>query len=247
MSLLRVSAVRRTLSYAALPLLAVSLTACSGSSGSSTPAASSAAAPSTTAAPAVTTPKASDVATKVKAAIAAAKSAHIQGTGMNGGSKMTLDVMGTVDGSNGTMTMTMGPDQNFTVVVADGGYYVKGSSGFWKAQAPTLDTAVLAEKWVKVPADKGKQIAAVSVGSLLSSMTKDFDTLGEDVTADKVGGLDVWVVTDAKGAAEGQFFIDAKTFLPVKYTQTKDQSEVTFSEWNAVAPSKAPTEGVLNL
>lgn len=239
------SSMRRWAAYAALPLLVATLAACGGgTSGGGT--SNAAAAPTTSAAPVKTTPSSNDLATKVQAAVAAAKSAHITGSGMSDGTKMSLDVAGTADGTNGMITMNMG-SQSFTIVTADGSTYVKASAAFWKAQLPTMDTTRLVDKWVKVPADKAKDLSAVSVGSLLTSMSKGFDKLGTDVKADTVNGVDVWVLTDAKGAAEGQFFIDAKTSLPLKYTQSKDSSEIFFSQWDAVTPAKAPTGDILNL
>ena len=58
--------------------------------------------------------------------------------------------------------------------------------------------------------------------------TLDRSSAASDVyKRQQLDGTDVYVIVDAKGIAEGQLYVDAKTFLPVKYLSLIHISEPT--------------------
>lgn len=239
---------RRAAAVGAVPALALALAACGGSTTSATqpsassPVASSAASSSaapTSAPPSMASMATMDVVTKLKAAIDKAKSVHLKGSGMSGGDKVTLDLAGAMDGSNGSYSMGMG-ELGFTVLVATN-TYIKGNASFWGSQK-VVDASRLVDKWVKMPDSMKSTVQGSTPVSVLSSMTKDMtaDKLAAKAQRETLDGRDVFVIVDAKGVAEGVLYVDATTFLPLKYTQTKNDSAMTFTEWDSVAKAVDP-------
>ena len=226
------------------PAAALALAATRGTTNPSTgqataPGSSSAAVP-TSAAP--TSMPSMDLVAKMKTSMAAPTSVHLKASGLASGKSSSFDLNGKMDGSNGTFAITTG-DTSFTVLKATNAY-VKANQAFWAVQAG-VDAAKVADKWVKMPDSLKPQLDAITPRSMLDALTKDMtaDKLAPQATRDQLDGTDVYVIVDAKGIAEGQLYVDAKTFLPVKYTQSKNNSVATFTDWDAAATATEPAAG----
>ncbi|NHA67601.1 hypothetical protein [Phycicoccus flavus] len=249
----------------ALLLSLVALAGCS-SSGSDTPATSSAAtassaasdaaspadSPSASASPAAAEePTMGELYAKVRKTALAAKSGHVTGRVTSGKEKVSLDIEGTVDGTNQRAVVTIGSGE-VEILTVKKKYYLSGDAKFWREQTGNANAAkVLVGKYVKVSGSDAKAVADLSIGSILDAMFTDKD-LGAlaDVTSTvetrSVKGQDVWVASDPSGS---EIWVDPETERLMKIVITGDDAgQVTFSDWDAAETVSAPPAGkVLSL
>ncbi|MFC7490787.1 MULTISPECIES: hypothetical protein [unclassified Knoellia] len=240
---------RRCVPVLAASSLCVSLTACGGDSDTatevkpSTSASASASAKPTKA----KAPAAGALYKQVRDAALSAKSAHVKGSFTEDGEKTSIDLSGTTDGKNQEASVTIGADGTATVRTVAGKYWVKGDSTFWtKSTGDAAAADAIGAKWIELPPEEAKGMADTTVSTLLKELFEDSD-LGKleavltSVKESTLDGAKVYVVTD-KVADNGSLVTsaDGKNRL-LKLTGPKDEpGELTFTEWDAVAPFAAP-------
>ena len=229
---------RRALALTMALGLALGTGACSSTTTTTT---TTPAAPST---PAIAAPaSATELVSKVKTAVAAAKSATAKASGMNNGKTFSMDMSGTLDAKNSTLKMTQDGASVQTMVV-DGAVYLKADKAFWDSQGQSAAAAVIGDKWAKLPAAQSDDFLKTSISSVLNQMLSAMteDKLAASVESAELDGKKVFVVTHAKGKDEAQMFVAADgTWLPVKVTgKASETAVVTLTEWNSVAPVVAP-------
>lgn len=211
----------------------------------STSAASSTASPPALPSAQSDLPTAQDLWTAVKASLAAATSAHVKGNGTSGSSVLTIDIAGTRDGTNSKMIRTLGGAKGQVLTVGDS-QYVQGNAAFWNLAGMPSDTiSRVGEKYVKTATSKDN--GAVSVGEALDSVaTASFtgiDMLNLKVEKSNVAGSAAYLVSERIPSPE-QFTMwvsaDSARHLLRLRTAGTSPVDLSFTEWNAVAPFTAP-------
>ena len=65
--------------------------------------------------------------------------------------------------------------------------------------------------------------------------------LSDTVGSESVGGVDAWVITDAKGQAEGALYVSKSEFEIVRFTgSSASPGQLDFSRWNEDLGIKPP-------
>lgn len=221
--------------------IALSLSGCSVASQAVSPAPAAA----SSAAAQANLPAAQDLWTAVKASMAAATSAHVKGNGTSGSSSLTIDIAGTRDGSNSKMIRTLGGAKG-QVLTVGASQYVQGNAEFWKLAGVSSDViASVGTKYVKTATSKDN--GAVSVGDALDSMaTASFsivDMLNLKVEKTDFDGTAAYLVSERVPTPD-QFTmwvsVDSAVNLLRLRTAGTSPVDLTFTEWNAVAPFTTP-------
>jgi hypothetical protein len=223
--------------------VALGLAACGGgsdpapsSAGSSSPTASE------TPAAEPDKPSAKDLFQDAKTAALAAKSGHLKGSVMDNGDLLEIDLAGTADGSNQELTMT-NDGATATIRTVDGKTWMSADEKFWTDQGAPAETAKqLVGKFTPIEASQAAALGDLTLGALLQDMLKDeginaLQSMVIDVTEGTVGSTPAWVMGDK----EGQVFFSAETNELLRMV-SESNGDLTFSEWNAVKPFKAPAK-----
>jgi hypothetical protein len=103
-------------------------------------------------------------------AVGSAKSAHVAGSVMNSGSRITLD-LNLVNGKGGQGSMAQN-GLSFQVVTAGNEVYINGTIAFWQRFAGNAAAQLLWGKWIKAPASG--QLATLAT---LTDLQKLFNEL----------------------------------------------------------------------
>lgn len=199
-------------------------------------------------------PDAKTLADDARSAYRAATSAHVHATIDEDGVTQTIDIHGTMDGTNQELTVKDPSSGNATLRTVDDKYYIKGNQAFWESAAESGSTtaALLADKWVLAPhgMGSGSSVSKLTIRSLLDEM------LGADALSDSElaamttsraseHGMSLYV---AKGADSGD---DINTFK-VLADRTNNVAEVsgksddgsdgtaTFDGWNTQSHVDVP-------
>lgn len=192
-----------------------------------------------------TLPSAQDLWTSTKASMAAAGSAHIQGTVTTGSASVVVDIVGNRDGSNSRMTSTVGGGNGEVLTIGDS-QYVRGDAAFWK-QAGVSDSIIvtIGTRYVKTvtSADNG----AIAVGDALDSMaTASFnlvDILNLQVDKADLNGAATYLISERVPTPD-QFTMwvsaDGASNLLKLHAAATSPVDLNFSEWNEVVPFSAP-------
>ena len=231
---------------AALALtIALGLSACGSEEdgGAATSGASSSASPSSTASQAPDKPSAKDLFASAKASALAAKSGHITGTVIEDGEPMTIDLAGTADGSNQEVLISTARVLSpFARSAARRGCRRMRSSG-WRGEPTRRPRRTSSARFSPMDAKDAAALSDLSLGSLVSVMLEDADisalqSMVTDVTAATVGSTPAWSMGEP---SLGHVLISVET-KEILQMVSKGNGDLTFSEWNAVKPFKAPAK-----
>ncbi|MHA7304846.1 hypothetical protein ACX80E_06335 [Arthrobacter sp. TMN-49] len=238
-----------------LPLTAgllVALAGCGGAQEASTSpqdagSATSQAAP-TSAAP-LTVPSAKELFPKVNQTIKSATSVAIVGEMTRGTTTVKIKMSGSRDGSNSLAEVTK-KGATSTLLTANGATYLKADKEFFtqnvgQETADVVDSLV-GEKWITVT--DASKFGNYSISSLLESFggetlkESDLGTISDKSVVD-LNGAKAFKYTGKKGilwiAAEGDPFM---LQMQPQDSAGEDPGVITFSDWNSVAPQKAPSK-----
>ncbi|WP_446666847.1 hypothetical protein [Flexivirga sp. B27] len=122
-------------------------------------------------------PDAKALADDARSAYRSAKTAHMHATISEDGQTQTIDIRGTMDGSNQELSVQdpVGGDAKLRTV--DEKYYIKGNQDFWESATKSDDTtaALLADKWVLAPqrSTTSNSVSRLTIRHLLDSMLGD--------------------------------------------------------------------------
>jgi hypothetical protein len=158
---------------------------------------------------------------------------------------LTIDIAGTRDGTNSRMVRTLGGAKGQVLTVGES-QYVQGNAAFWTlASMPSDVIARVGEKYVKTATSKDN--AAVSVGEALDSVaTASFagiDMLNLKVEKTDFGGTPAYLVSERIPSPDRfTMWVSADSARHLLRLRTSGASPVdlSFTEWNAVAPITAP-------
>ncbi len=245
----------RALALLTAAAIAVGTSACGSasappaSSSSRTSAASDSSGSATTDASSGATPSVKELYAQSRKSALAAKSAHVKGSVADNGQKVTIDIAGTVDGSNQRLVMSIGSLGKITIITSAGKIYFKADKKFWTKNAGSAASKVLGGKWVQMSAAQASDLGDTNISSLLKEMYSDdslsvLDTLTTKVETGTVAGVPAYILTDrVKKEGELDVTADGKA-LPLRITTTgADGGTVTFSQWNTVRKFSAPPAG----
>jgi hypothetical protein len=235
--------VRRAVVSVVVPVALVAVAAC-GSEEAGSGTTSSISASSTTTAE---LPTSTELFDQAKATALAAKSVHLSGSVTNDGVPMDIDLAGQLDGSNQTLELGLGAGLKATIFTVGKKYYLLANDEFWTEQGGGDLADALKDKYVLVPAEAAKDFGDLTVKDALTEMFEDEDlqAIGKSGTVAKgrLDGAEVYTLSDAAGAQQGQLFLsaDGKATLLKMIGPRDDPGQLTFSDWNEVAPVKAPS------
>lgn len=147
----------------------VSVTApASGASGASNVSSADANAP---------VPDAKTLAEDARTAYRSARTAHVHATIDDNGQTQTIDIHGTMDGTNQELSIKDPVGGDATLRTVDKKYYIKGNQDFWQSatKADGTTAALLADKWVLAPqrSTTSDSISKLTIRSLLDEMLGD--------------------------------------------------------------------------
>lgn len=125
-------------------------------------------------------PDATTVVHDARAAYGAATSAHMHASIQDEGRTQTVDIRGSMDGSNQELTITDPANGTATVRTVDGKHYVKGDRTFWEksAKADGTTAGLLTDKWVLANGMSTKDLEQLTIRNVLDDM------IGPDAVSD---------------------------------------------------------------
>lgn len=216
-------------SLLALLALAVALAGCGGSSSSGNGVADKSPA---------------EILAATKTASDGAKSVHVSGSLVSGGTPITLD-MNLIAGKGGRGQLSQS-GLSFELIAVGDTVYIKGSPDFYKHIGGSAAAQLLAGKWLKAPAT-GSDFA--SIGQLTNLHELVDQTLAEHGTLTKTGTTTingqkvVGVTSKSKG---GTLYIAATgTPYPVQISKSGSGSgSITFDHWNEPVTVAAPANAI---
>jgi hypothetical protein len=122
-------------------------------------------------------PGAKTLADDARAAYRSAKSAHVHATIDEDGVTQTIDIRGTMDGTNQELSVKDPSSGDATLRTVDDKYYIKGNQDFWESatKSSTTTAALLADKWVLAPHRMGSSssVSKLTIRALLDGMLGD--------------------------------------------------------------------------
>lgn len=122
-------------------------------------------------------PDAKTLADDARSAYRSAKTAHVHATIDEDGQEQTVDIRGSMDGTNQELTVKDPDGGDATLRTVDKKYYIKGNQDFWQTstKADSTSAALLADKWVLAPqrSTTPNSISRLTIRSLLDSMIGD--------------------------------------------------------------------------
>ena len=195
----------------------------------------------------ITVPDATEVFPKTVATMDKASSVTLNGDISSGSESAKIMLSGNKDGSNTKATITT-KDGTLDLLIVDGDNYLKADKKFLAKTAGEEAADMLAtlagDKWISVK--DASQFGNFNLGSMLESFGTDKMVKVEapKVTAKSLEDLNgvktfkyVGDKTNFWIAAEGEPYL-----LQVEGTGSAKEATgtMTFSDWNAVAPHKAP-------
>ncbi|WP_446666851.1 hypothetical protein [Flexivirga sp. B27] len=188
-----------------------------------------------------------------RAAYRKAKSAHLHARIKQDAGFETVDIKGTVDGSNQEATIAQEGQGSATFRTVSNKTYVKANKQFWTTAGKVQPTiaAKVADKWVIAPPSTKAKLSSVTIKSFLDSVLGEDNISDSDLEKSKTEkssykGKDVYVLTD-EGSDGGSvtFAADSKDFLRLlPPADQSDEGEVTADGWNTQPSVSAPAGAI---
>jgi hypothetical protein len=187
--------------------------------------------------------KGPEVTSDAIAALKAAGSVHVAGTGTDSDGDTTLDLDISDKGAVGDISQGGG---KFSLVNVDGSSYTKANAAFYTSQgASAADAATVADKWVKLPASQ--TLTQFTLQKFADSLSAPDDNakIEDKVATGELDGQKVVILSASDGsklyvAAEGKAY-------PLKFTApTGKKGEFNLTDFGKSVELTAP-EGALEL
>lgn len=205
------------------------------------PPESSTSSSSATATTNVPAPSATEILEKATANAVGATSAAFTGRMAQDGTEMVIDFKGTSDGSSADVTLQIEAQGKVRVISVADEVYLQGDAQFWKSQG--LPAPPAADKFVKAPVAAADLTQQLSLNAFLDEAFNAVtpSQLSDTVGSESIGGVDAWVITDAKGQAEGALYVSKSAFEIVRFTgSSTSPGQLDFSRWNEDLGIAAP-------
>jgi hypothetical protein len=213
----------------AMPLAALALASCGGSSGNG-----------------IASKKPTEILALSKQAADSAKSVHVTGSIVSNGSPLTLD-LSLLAGKGAHGTLSEG-GSSFELIEVGGTVYLRGSESFYRRIGGAAAAQLLNGKWLKAPTstpDFASLGSLTDMRQLIDSTLADHGTLAKRATTSVAGQRVVGLNDTSKG---GTLYVAAtgKPY-PVQIARTgANGGRVTFGRWNAPV-SLMPPAGAIDI
>ena len=193
-------------------------------------------------------PAANDLVADVKKNATSAKSTHVLVSGDVNGVRTTMDVSGTLDGTNQRQIQTQKSARNEGFIVDKTGY-LKGNSAFWTALgASEANAKKLQDAWWK--ADAAQSNPAFDVKGMLNTFFSSADgkalsSKDASVTESTTNGQETYTIKPKDSSKASIIVTRGKKPQLVQITGyasdlTKTKATYDFSEWNKVKHFEPP-------
>jgi hypothetical protein len=186
-----------------------------------------------------------DILAATKVAADAAKTVHVSGSIVSGGTPITLD-MNLLAGKGGRGQLSES-GLAFELIQVGKTVYIKGSPAFYKKIGGTAAAQLLQGKWLKAPASNSDFASLSQLTDLRQLVDQTLETHGSSLTkggSSTIAGQKVVGITDkTKGgtlyiAATGQPY-------PVQIVKTGSSGgKITFDRWNSSVTLAAPANAI---
>jgi hypothetical protein len=179
-----------------------------------------------------------------KTAADGAKSVHVSGSLVSGGSPITLD-MNLLAGKGGRGQLSQ-DGLSFELVEVGGTVYIKGSPAFYKHIGGSAAAQLLQGKWLKAPASSADFASLgqlTNLRSLVDQTLSDHSSLSKSGTTTVNGQKVVGITDKSKG---GTLYI-AATGKPYPVEIAKSGSgtgSITFDRWDEPLTLSAPANAI---
>jgi len=177
-----------------------------------------------------------------RAAVLAASSVHVSGSGLSSGSPLALDLR-LVAGKGGKGRITAN-GVTFDMVRVGPTAYFKAGSKFWSGFGGGAAAALLENRWLKASASTGKLATftpLTDIGKLFKALLDSHGQL-EKIGESTVAGVPVVGVRDK---SQGGTLYVATTGAPYQVAIRKaGKGGISFDGWNAPVALKAPANAV---
>lgn len=189
-------------------------------------------------------PVAAGIWAKTLATFTTCKSVRIDGTVPADKRTATVTLAGTCDGTNARTQMTT-EAESLEVITVSGTYYVKANTAFWRASGASNATinAIGSRYLATTDAEMGMYTVARMVADLTSAgLTAESIDVSVELTTQ--GGQAAYKLV--RGARTSASSVTVWTTLQdavplrVKVDDPSGALDITFSDWNTVAPFTAP-------
>ncbi len=185
-----------------------------------------------------------EIVAAAKAAADTARSVHVSGSLVSGGTPITLDI-DLIAGKGGRGKLSEN-GLAFELVAIGNTVYIKGSSAFYKHIGGKAAAQLLEGKWLKATSTSGD---FASIGQLTSLRQLVDQTLAEHGALTKgatttVGGQKVIAVTDKSKGGTLYVATTGKPY-PVEISKSGSGSgSITFGRWNEAVALAAPANAI---
>jgi hypothetical protein len=179
-----------------------------------------------------------------KAAADGAKSVHVSGSLVSGGSPITLD-MNLLAGKGGRGQLSQ-DGLSFELIEVGGTVYIKGSQAFYKHIGGSAAAQLLQGKWLKAPASSADFASLgqlTNLRALVDQTLSDHSSLSNSGTSTVKGQKVVGITDKSKG---GTLYI-AATGKPYPVEIAKSGSgtgSITFDSWDEPLTLSAPANAI---
>ncbi|WP_265442926.1 hypothetical protein [Flexivirga meconopsidis] len=219
---------------------AVSVTSGSAAPGSAAPSSASATGQSTV-------PTAKTVVEQARTSSAAAKSAHLHAVIAVEAGDETIDLKGTMDGTNQELTVTYPDEGTATIRTVDDKRYMKGDSTFWRMAAgvgPATATQI-ADKWVVTPPQTAQRMSKLTLRSFIDELIgpqtiSDSDLEQATTSRASKSGTPVWLVDSGEGDTLKVSADSSHNLLEAAGPTDEGDGTATIDGWNAQSRITAP-------
>ena len=192
-------------------------------------------------------PSASELYAQARKTALASESGHISGEFTDAGDTLSIDLAGTVDGSNQSLELGQGADSKITILTVGGKNYLSATEDFWAQQVGATRAKTLRDKYVNLPAAQAKEFGDLTIKGMLTDMFDDkemsvLEGANTNVEKTTVDGADAWKLTERTGGDGAALLVsaDGKATL-LRIEGPKDSpGKLDFSEWDKVPAVTAP-------
>lgn len=192
-------------------------------------------------------PSAAELYAQARKTALASESGHISGEFTDAGDTLSIDLAGTVDGSNQSLELGQGADSKITILTVGGKNYLSATEDFWAQQVGATRAKTLRDKYVNLPAAQAKEFGDLTIKGMLTDMFDDkelsvLEGANTRVSKTTVDGADAWKLTERSGGDGAALLVsaDGKATL-LRIEGPKDSpGKLDFSEWDKVPAVTAP-------
>lgn len=193
-------------------------------------------------------PGAQQILQQAQSAVDKAHSARLVASHSENGSTQTIEIAGTLDGTNESVVFDKQPGgvhANFRMVNAR--VYVNGNAAYFRTSGATSARAEqLAGKWVSIPASRVRNYSDLTIGGLLRELRTDLDEAASTLTVSRSedNGQPIWKLTDARTLVAVLADGSARLLTAEHTSVSGDKQRYAFDQWDAVPLVLAPSNPI---